>query len=375
MKLFVTGDNHIGRKFDKYSIKNQLIESRFLCLKDMIETAEKEQCEFFVITGDLFDNTYAITKKDVKRVVEILAGFNQNVLVLPGNHDFYSGNEQLWNDFMTMADAHSNIIVLNEYQPYEFDSSDGPAAFYPAYCDSKHSDTNRLDWIKEENIDGVSKYNIGIAHGALEGLAIDTEGAYFPMTRTELDSIPMDVWLLGHAHVTEPAIPANEEKTGYTIFNAGTHEQLDLHNNTEGNAFVITLQNNDGIKKILAKRVVTGRIRYYDEKLAFNATDNKSLEKTIEELVKDYSSNSIVRMTISGSIDASEYQKKEAIYEAQLSRFLDHMIYDNDLSEKITSEKIENEFSEIGFAAKFLKGLLDDPVELQMAYDIVKSLK
>ena len=101
MKLFVTGDNHIGRKFDKYSIKNQLIESRFLCLKDMIETAEKEQCEFFVITGDLFDNTYAITKKDVKRVVEILAGFNQNVLVLPGNHDFYSGNEQLWNDFMT----------------------------------------------------------------------------------------------------------------------------------------------------------------------------------------------------------------------------------------------------------------------------------
>ena len=167
----------------------------------------------------------------------------------------------------------------------------------------------------------------------------------------------------------------NEEKTGYTIFNAGTHEQLDLHNNTEGNAFVITLQNNDGIKKILAKRVVTGRIRYYDEKLAFNATDNKSLEETIEELVKDYSSNSIVRLTISGSIDASEYQKKEAIYEAQLSRFLDHMIYDNDLSEKITSEKIENEFSEIGFAAKFLKGLLDDPVELQMAYDIVKSLK
>ena len=67
--------------------------------------------------------------------------------------------------------------------------------------------------------------------------------------------------------MTEPAIPANDEKTGYTIFNSGTHEQLDLHNNTEGNAFVITLQNNDGIKKILAKRVVTGRIRYYDEKL------------------------------------------------------------------------------------------------------------
>ena len=89
LKIFVTGDNHFGRKFDKYSVKNQLIESRFECLEEMVKMAEKEHCEFFVITGDLFDNTYAISKNDVNRVVEILAGFNQKVLVLPGNHDFY----------------------------------------------------------------------------------------------------------------------------------------------------------------------------------------------------------------------------------------------------------------------------------------------
>lgn len=375
MKLFVTGDNHIGRKFDKYSIKSRLVESRFSCLENMIETAEKEHCEFFVITGDLFDNTYAIAKKDIKRVVDILAGFNQNVLVLPGNHDFYSGNEQLWKEFMNVADAHSNIILLDEYHPYEFDSSDGPVVFYPAHCDSKHSDTNRLAWMKEEKIDGIGKYNIGLAHGALEGLAIDTEGVYFPMSRTELHSIPVDLWLLGHAHVTEPTIPIGEEVSGYTIFNAGTHEQLDLHNNTEGNAFVITLQSNDGIKKVLAKRVVTGKIRYFDENLNFNATDNRLLEQTIENLVKDYPSSSIVRLTISGSIDATEYREREAIYDAQLSRFLDYKINDNDLSEKITQDKIESEFSEIGFAAKFLEELLDDPVELQMAYDVVKSLR
>lgn len=375
VKLFVTGDNHIGRRFDKYGIKSLLVESRFKCLEDMVEAAEKEHCEFFVITGDLFDKTYAIAKKDIKRVVEILSGFSQTVLVLPGNHDFYSGNEQLWEDFMEVADAYSNIIVLDEYQPYEFDSSDGPIIFYPAHCDSKHSGTNRLDWMKAAKVDGAGRYNIGLAHGALEGLAIDAEGIYFPMSRTELHSIPMDLWLLGHAHVTEPAIPTGEEVTGYSIFNAGTHEQLDLHNNTEGNAFVITLQNNDGIKKILAKRIVTGRIRYFDKRLIFNALDNKSLEETIEDLVKDYPSSSIVRLTLSGSIDSSEYQKKEAIYDAHLSRFLDYMINDNDLSEKITREKIENEFSEIGFAAKFLEGLLDDPIELQMAYDVVKSLR
>ncbi|SEQ85126.1 DNA repair exonuclease SbcCD nuclease subunit [Lachnospiraceae bacterium NE2001] len=374
VKIFVTGDNHIGRKFDNYSIKDQLIESRFTCLKNMVEIAEKEQCQFFAITGDLFDNTYSIAKRDIKRVVEILASFSQSVLVLPGNHDFYSGNEQLWNVFMDVAGTYSNIIVFNEYKPYEFDCGDGTIVFYPAHCDSKHSETNRLDWMKAEEIDG-NKYNIGIAHGALEGLAIDTEGVYFPMSRTELHSIPMDVWLLGHAHVTEPAILADEEVTGYTIFNPGTHEQLDLHNNTEGNAFVITLQNNDGIKKVLAKRVVTGKIRYFDEALIFNATNNESLEKKIEDLVKDYPSCSIVRLSISGSIDDSDYNCREEIYDTQLSRFLCYKINDNDLSEKITRDKIENEFSEIGFAAQFLEELLDDPVELQMAYDIVKSLK
>lgn len=376
VKLFVTGDNHIGRKFDGYSnIKNQLVESRFKCLERMVETAEKEQCEFFVITGDLFDRTHTIPKRDIKRIVEILAGFNQNVLVLPGNHDFYTGNEQLWKDFTDQADAYSNIILLNEYRPYEFDSNDGSIVFYPAYCDSKHSDTNRLSWMKAVEIDGNDRYNVGIAHGALEGLAIDTEGKYFPMSRTELCCIPMDLWLLGHAHVTEPAIPANTEVSGYTIFNAGTHEQLDLHNNTEGNAFVITLQNNDGIKRVLAKRIVTGVIRYFDEKMTFSATDNKSLEQEIENRMKEYPDSSIVRLTISGSVDASEYQDKEEIYKSHLSNFLDYRIIDNNLSEKITREKIENEFSEIGFAAKFLEGLLDDPVELQMAYDVVKSLR
>ena len=374
MKLFVTGDNHFGRKFDKYVIKDQLIESRFTCLENMVKTAEQEQCEFFVITGDLFDNTYAIAKKDVKRVIETLAGFDQNVLVLPGNHDFYSGNEQLWKDFADAADTHSNIFLLDEYRPYEFESSEGPVVFYPAHCDSKHSETNRLGWIKSEEIEGNGRFNIGLAHGALEGLAIDTEGVYFPMSRTELHSIPMDLWLLGHAHVTEPAIPAGEEVTGYSIFNAGTHEQLDLHNNTEGNAFVITLQDNDGIKRVVAKRVVTGMIRYFDEKLILNATDDKSLEQAIADTVEDYPNSSIVRLTISGSIDASEYREKETIYETQLSRFMDHKINDNDLSEKITREKIESEFSEVGFAARFLEELLDDPVKLQMAYDVVRSL-
>ncbi|SFQ09246.1 DNA repair exonuclease SbcCD nuclease subunit [Lachnospiraceae bacterium XBB1006] len=374
MKLFVTGDNHFGRKFDKYAVKNQLVESRFKCLEEMVKQAEAEKCEFFVVAGDLFDNTYAIAKKDVKRVVDTLGSFTQQVLVLPGNHDFYSGNEKLWEDFTDVADSYSNIIILNAYEPVELNSTDGQVVFYPAHCDMKHSETNRLEWIKQAEIDS-SKFNIGIAHGALEGLACDTEGVYFPMSRNELQGISVDVWLLGHAHIAEPAIPANEEVSGYTIFNAGTHEQLDLHNNTEGNAFIITVEFKNDMKRVIAKRVITGAIRYYDETIEFKPTENMELETTIRDFVKDYPSKSIVRLTLKGSVSSADFEMKESIYDANLSRFMNYKIIDSDLSEKITIEKIENEFSEIGFAAKFLKNLINDPVELQMAYEVVNSLK
>lgn len=374
MKLFVTGDNHFGRKFNGYpAIKNKLVESRFACLENMVRTAEEEKCEFFVITGDLFDNTYSITKGDIKRVVEILSNFDQTVLVLPGNHDYYSEDVQLWIDFKKEIGT-SNIVIMDEYRVYEFEGTDGPIDFYPAYCDSKHGDANRLDWIKEQSEVKKDRFNVGIAHGALEGLTIDTEGQYFPMSKTELNSIPMDIWLIGHAHVSYPDIPLGEENSSATIFNAGTHEQLEIKKGG-GYAFVITLQNKSGIKRVLSKRIPTGTIRYFDDEIVFSAADNFNLEDEINKAVGDYSDNSIVRLTLSGSISPEDYADKEVIYEKTLGRFLDRTVMDYNLIEKITADKIDEEFSEIGFAARFLKELIGDPIELQMAYDVVYSVK
>ena len=123
VKIFVTGDNHIGRKYDRYpEIKEKLIESRFDCLKDMVIKAENEGCDFFVITGDLFDNNNSIRVGDVKRVVKILSVFNGRVLVLPGNHDYYTGDNKVWRDFENaLSSMDHNIIILNEFRAYSFD--------------------------------------------------------------------------------------------------------------------------------------------------------------------------------------------------------------------------------------------------------------
>ena len=97
IKIFVTGDVHIGRKYDRYpQIREKLIRSRFECLLRCVQQAEKENCDFLVITGDLFDSTGSIRHQDVIDAVSILSSFGERVIVLPGNHDYYTGEEKLW---------------------------------------------------------------------------------------------------------------------------------------------------------------------------------------------------------------------------------------------------------------------------------------
>lgn len=55
--------------------------------------------------------------------------------------------------------------------------------------------------------------------------------------------------------------------------------------------------------------------------------------------------------------------------------FLTYETEDNELSPEITVERIRSEFSELSFAARFMEQFLDNPVELQMAYELVRQCR
>lgn len=373
VKIFVTGDNHIGRKYDRYpEIKEKLIESRFDCLKDMVIKAENEGCDFFVITGDLFDNINSIRVGDVKRVVDILSDFNGRVLVLPGNHDYYTGDNKVWRDFENaLSSTDHHIIILNEFRVYSFDDvGDKDIKIFPAFCQAKHSEENNLGWINNSDIEVAEDINIGIAHGALKGITPDMREEYFLMSERELMDIPVDVWLIGHTHIAYPAdLDVINETTGYKIFNAGTHEQTDLHNNSEGNCFIIRIEKTDGKATVYAKKYISGKIRYYDIKV--QAGTGKSLREALEEAAEGCIKNSVVRVNISGTIPKIEYEDRNKIYEEMLGQYLAYEVNDHELSEEITLDAIRAEFAETSFAAQFMEQLINDPVELQMAYTML----
>ena len=261
LRVFVTGDNHIGLKYASHEQAGLLASVRISAFENMVQKANEEGCALFVITGDLFENTYGVSKKDIKSLLDILRLFQGTVVVLPGNHDYYDPDVKVWQYFKDVMAAYDNVLLLTEYRPYELNIDEETVVLYPALCTSLHSapGQNNLGWIKELQIQNDGAYHIGIAHGAVEGETIDSEGRYFLMKRSELEAIPVDAWLIGHTHVPFPRNLTQDFTGGEKIFNAGTHVQTDVSCNTEGLCFVVEIGDD---KTVRAKKVISGSLGF-----------------------------------------------------------------------------------------------------------------
>jgi DNA repair exonuclease SbcCD nuclease subunit len=371
LRIFVTGDNHIGLKYASHEQASVLASARIEAFEAMVTRANEENCGLFVITGDLFENTYSIPKKDVRALLEHLSRFRGTVVVLPGNHDYYDRDAKVWQYFRDVMATFDNIMLLTEYRPYSLTVDEQEVVLYPALCTSLHSapGQNNLGWIRNTPVPQNGSYCIGIAHGAVDGETIDREGRYFLMGRQELEDLPMDAWLIGHTHVPFPHNLTDDYAPCERIFNAGTHVQTDVSCNTEGQCFVVEIS---GDKTIRAKKAVSGNLRFYRRTVAVAAGD---MEQTIYRELEDIGDNSVVDLILEGAVTAEEYENTAQIVEKALSRFVEGTYSDYGLSKQISRELIISEFSETSLCAALLTALMDHPKEAQLAYELVKSLK
>ena len=371
LRIFVTGDNHIGLKYASHEQAAVLSSRRITAFENMVESANKENCALFAITGDLFENTYSVYKRDIKALLDTLSKFRGTVIVLPGNHDYYDKDVKVWQYFKDVMTSYDNILLLTEYRPYEITANGEDVTLYPALCTSLHSapGQNNLGWIKDLEIANDGAYHIGIAHGAVEGETIDNEGHYFLMKRSELEEIPVDAWLIGHTHVPFPRNLTEAFTVSDKIFNAGTHVQTDVSCNTDGQCFVVEISEN---KTVRAKKVASGNLRFYRKNISVTAGN---MENIIIRELADVTDDSVVDLILTGAVSTEEYEDRARIIENVLSRFVEGTYNDYALSKLISKELIESEFPETSFSAGLLTSLLDEPKEAQLAYELLKSLK
>ena len=364
VRIFLTGDNHIGRRYDRHEQGQKLADVRVDALQGMVAGANGEDCDLFVIAGDLFDRTKDVSRKTVAKAVELLGGFRNRVLIIPGNHDYYDANAvpDIWRDFRDAARDRENILLLTEPRPCDLEVRDERVVVYPAGCGSLHSlpGENNLGWIKDEGIEPDEAFRLGIAHGAVAGESLDREGNYFSMTREELNAIPVDVWLIGHTHVPF---------SGGRIFNAGTPVQTDVSCNTEGQCFILDIESGNGLKPVSCKKFVSGQIRFFRREIAVNG----DLRGMLECGLSDIPDNSVVDIQLSGAVDREEYAERGLAVKEALSCFIEGTCDDSALVRRITESFVKSEFPETSFSARFLTALLSDPKEAQMAYDLLKE--
>ncbi len=370
LKILHTGDLHIGMKFNGYpeNLRAELVEARYKVLENLVARASEERCQLFVISGDLFDKI-TVPRNEIEKVKGILEEFSGDcVLVIPGNHDFDNGMTDLWKIFQ--ADPSDKILLLNEERVFKLSQTHNiDVAIYPAPCSKKKSSENALGWMKDHVKRSRAKLQIGVAHGSLEGLSPDLHREYFYMTVQELESIPVDLWLLGHTHIP---YPSRAEVTGGRIFNAGTPEPDGMDCLHKGHAWLIEI---DERKKIRAKRLDTGLFRFLDCEEVIE--DWNSLEAIKRKYLSQEAGKTLLRLRLKGRVDREIFESKEVLYQEFKNIFAYFAVDDSELRTKISPEVINREFTAGSLPYKLLSELQErnDEEALQVAYELIQEVK
>lgn len=368
LKIFHTSDLHLGMKFSGYpEVQGELSKSRFETLSRLIETANNEGCDLFVISGDLFESV-SVAEKNIIMAAKAVSEFRGRLaVVLPGNHDFISPESDLWAQFKEHSG--DNVLVIEKRQLYDLGHYDLNVTLYPVPCDAKYSETNYLAWIYDEKKEN-NAINIGIAHGSLESFSPDFEGRYYPMTMSELQRCNLDIWLLGHTHIQYPSKPDSNSR----IFYPGTPEPDGFDCEHEGRAWIIEI---DKDKKINQRSISTGKYRFLHDIVEVKSMDDL-LKLKDKYSNKERYENTLMKLKLSGRLSRDEYQGVQEIRSFLQGQLFYLAQFDTtELKEEITKDIINQEFTEGSFPYRLLTTLseMGDADAIQIAYDLIMEVR
>lgn len=369
MKIYHTADVHIGLKFGSYpdTVRATLVNERFAVLERMVQNANAEDCDVFVVAGDVFDHV-RVTEKEVRRVVETLAAFNgEAVLVLAGNHDYCRDTSaKPWSWFIDHAGSTAVMPLLHD-QVVPITIRDRTTYFYACPCPDRTSAQHRIGWVA-----GAEKHpnslHIGIAHGNVAGYALDDTHAYYSMTVEELTHAGVHTWLLGHIHVPFP-------RTGTVgtppFFMPGAPTPDSMRMSHPGSAWIIAFdERGEAVYRQDSPAAIT--FKRYDVALR-SSVDLQRLQLDVQQLPL---SSTILDLQLSGVLEQPDLQS--------LGTWIEHLrttallVTDDTtaLKERLTPTSIAAMYPTGTLQERVLQSLLADtanPDDVHLAYEILQG--
>ncbi|PKP56359.1 hypothetical protein CVT91_13325 [Candidatus Atribacteria bacterium HGW-Atribacteria-1] len=360
IKIFHTADLHLGMRFAGYpDVQDELINARYETLENMVEVANRENCTLFVMAGDLFDRI-TLNVKDISRAARALNEFNgELIIILPGNHDYYTHDSKLWNEFSKHAG--DRILILKNPDIYDLNKYHLKIKIYAGPCSAKHSSENMIKWVNSRESNENDSIKIGLAHGSLEGVSPDFDKTYYPMTRKELGSSGIDLWLIGHTHLPWPENPDKNSR----ILIPGTPEPDGFDCTHQGSAFIIDLES-------------SSNINFSINQVSLN--DDNDITSMKRKYTGDEFSNVVLRLILKGRLRKEELDMVEEAIDLINDNVLLLQTVKDELHESITYDLINSKFTENSFPHQLLSSLLEEKEEisfksLQKAYDIIREVR
>ncbi|MEK7409316.1 MAG: DNA repair exonuclease [Acidobacteriota bacterium] len=209
MRFLHTADWQIGmRAAHVGAAGGRVREERLAAARRAVGQARAAGAEFILVAGDTFEHN-GVDRALVQKVGDILAGFGGPVFVIPGNHDPLAPGSvwehPVWN-------VSPQLRVLRD--PAQV--SVGEVDIFPCPLTEEHSRRDPTAWISAA---GSGRIRLGLAHGSLEGIALDDLD--YPIARDAAERGGLDYLALGHWHSWARFHgPDGVPRTAYS----GTHE-------------------------------------------------------------------------------------------------------------------------------------------------------
>jgi exonuclease SbcD len=370
IRILHTADNHIGLPFKKYQepAHSALVEERLGALARLVESANSRHADFFVVAGDLFDSV-RVAARDVKKTAEILKGFSgEAVIVVPGNHDHYTGPEtEVWKRFGEALEGVGNVDLLHAPEVRSYDVEGQPVHFFPCPCPSKTGRDPTIGWVADATRRQTPGLRVGIAHGNVTGLGLDAEGQYFTVDPEALEAAGVATWLLGHIHVPFPTV-ARGERSPY--FMAGTHTPDSLRCRHGGTAWWIECE---GDRVSRYEQLSTGNLRFVRLVKALTSADD--VDSLLADCRKLDGASTLLDLQLSGRLTIAERAALREGITALESGFL-HLAEESEIHRQIDDETISEKYPDGGLAARLLAGLLKDtdhPDAAALAHELIEE--
>jgi exonuclease SbcD len=372
VRIVHTADNHLGLPFRQYptDVRDALVEERFAALGRLVETANKRQADFFVVAGDLFDST-RVTVQDIKKTAGMLRGFTgEAVIVVPGNHDHFTGPEtEVWSRFRREIEGAANIDLLTTATVQSYEVAGQTVHFFPCPCPSKTGSDSTIGWVAEAARERADGLRIGIAHGNVTGLGLDAADQYFNMEPAALESAGVATWLLGHIHVP---FPSAESGTHSAYFMSGTHTPDSLRCRHAGSAWWVE---SDGDRITGYERLSPGRVRFVRiEREVCSADDVAAVLADCRSLAP---ASTVLDLQLSGRLSAVEKATLDQELAALRPAFL-HVTDESEIHDRLDAAQVATLYSDGGLAARLLMGLLADgthPDAATLAHELIEEIR